>query len=404
MKRKFISFVLSFILIASICIPTLASSTTSQLQNQKDEIKDQIQDAKDEQNKVKQELSEQMKEISDLNNSIEEVETQIKQLENKISTLQSSISQKQKELEVKQAEHDANQALMEDRMVVMYEKGETSFLDMLFSSKNIVEFISNYYLLQQLADCDKELLETIEQEQEEIGNSKQQLENEKAQIDSAKTERETKSNILKSQKAEKEQKANALSAEEQSLQNEIEEHNRKIQQIESQIQAELKRIEEERKNQNASNNGSAGIKFDGSFVWPCDNRYITSTVKNRWGRKHKGLDIGARYENVYATASGYAYPLENPGGYGHYIIVIHGNNYISLYGHLNAYKVSYGQYVTQGQVIAQSGNSGASQGAHLHFEIRRASSISSYFSASPLNPLDYLSGGYTLAPGATTES
>ena len=56
MKRKFISFVLSFILIASICIPTLASSTTSQLQNQKDEIKDQIQDAKDEQNKVKQEL------------------------------------------------------------------------------------------------------------------------------------------------------------------------------------------------------------------------------------------------------------------------------------------------------------------------------------------------------------
>ena len=152
------------------------------------------------------------------------------------------------------------------------------------------------------------------------------------------------------------------------------------------------------------NGGTTGINFDGSFVWPCNNKTVTSTVKNRWGRKHKGIDIAARYENVYATASGYAYTRENPGGYGHYIIVIHGNNYISLYGHLNSYKVSSGQFVKQGQVIAQSGNSGASKGAHLQFELRRASTISSFFKVAPLNPLEYLSGGYTLTPGATKES
>lgn len=403
MKRKIILFLLCFILISSICIPTLATSTTA-LQNQKNEVSEQIQDAKDQQEQVKKELSNEMKEIANLDNSIAEVEEQIASLEKEISTLQTSISQKQKELEKKQKEHDDNQQLMEERMVVMYETGGTSFLDMLFSSKNIVEFISNYYLLQQVTECDKELLDTIEKEQEEIENTKRQLEEEKGKVDSAKAEKETKSNLLKTQKSQREQKANALSQEEKQLQSDIEAHNKKLKQIESQIQAELKRIEEERKQQSGSNNGSSGIHFDGSFVWPCNNRYITSTVKNRWGRKHKGIDIAARYENVYATASGYAYPLENPGGYGHYIIVIHGNNYISLYGHLNSYKVSYGQYVSQGQVIAQSGNSGASQGAHLHFEIRRASSISSYFSASPLNPLDYLSGGYTLAPGATTES
>ena len=403
MKRKIILFLLCFILISSICIPTLATSTTA-LQNQKNEVSEQIQDAKDQQEQVKKELSNEMKEIANLDNSIAEVEEQIASLEKEISTLQTSISQKQKELEKKQKEHDDNQQLMEERMVVMYETGGTSFLDMLFSSKNIVEFISNYYLLQQVTECDKELLDTIEREQEEIENTKRQLEEEKGKVDSAKAEKETKSNLLKTQKSQREQKANALSQEEKQLQSDIEAHNKKLKQIESQIQAELKRIEEERKQQSGSNNGSSGIHFDGSFVWPCNNRYITSTVKNRWGRKHKGIDIAARYENVYATASGYAYPLENPGGYGHYIIVIHGNNYISLYGHLNSYKVSYGQYVSQGQVIAQSGNSGASQGAHLHFEIRRASSISSYFSASPLNPLDYLSGGYTLAPGATTES
>ena len=85
-------------------------------------------------------------------------------------------------------------------------------------------------------------------------------------------------------------------------------------------------------------------------------------------------------------------------------MVVHGGGFITLYGHLNAFKVSNGQYVSQGQVIAQSGNSGSSQGAHLHFEIRKSSSISNYFSSNFLNPLDYLPGGYTFAAGATTPS
>lgn len=85
-------------------------------------------------------------------------------------------------------------------------------------------------------------------------------------------------------------------------------------------------------------------------------------------------------------------------------MIFHGSGYVTLYGHLNSYKITSGQYVSQGQVIAQSGNTGASQGAHLHFEVRKASSISNYFSSNFLNPLDYLPGGYTLAAGAATPS
>ena len=119
---------------------------------------------------------------------------------------------------------------------------------------------------------------------------------------------------------------------------------------------------------------------------------------------HKGIDIGARYENVYASASGYAYNAYDRNGYGTYIMIFHGSGYVSLYGHLSSSHVSNGQYVSQGQVIATSGNSGGSTGAHLHFELRQATSVSQFFSKSPLNPLDYLPGGYTLAAGATTES
>jgi len=410
MRRKIVSVILMVILLQSTVMYTV-STATSALEQQKNDVQNEIDKKKDQQDEVKSQIQNEQTAIDKLDNSISISEEEINNLEVQIDDLESSISEKEKELEQKQKEYEENQALFEERLVVMYKTGGVSFLDVLFKSANIFEFINNYYALSQMTECDLELLDSIEKQQNEIEQTKQQLENEKSQLDMAKADKEAKTKVLKANKLQREEQLNNLSEEERALQQDIDSANNRLAQIESEIAAELKRIEEERRKQEANNgssggstNGSDGLHFDGSFIWPCNNRYITSTVKNRWGRKHKGIDIGASYENVYATASGYAYTLENPGGYGHYIIIIHGNNYISLYGHLNSFKVSYGQYVTQGQVIAQSGNSGASQGAHLHFEIRRASSISNFFNVAPLNPLDYLPGGYTLAPGATKES
>ena len=406
MKKKIALFMCSIALLANITLPVLAAST-SDLNQQKKEIEEQKSNAEDKQEEVQEEMSAQMKEISSLDESISEIDTQITSLNSQISQLENSIKETQKELEKKQEEHDENQKLMEESLVVMYESGDTTFLDMLFSSKSIVEFISNYYLLSQVTECDKELLDSIEKEEKEIKSAQEKLESQKSELDSAKIEKETKSNLLKTQKSERQVKVNQLSETDKQLQAQIDSYNKQVDKIEAQIQAAIKAAEESARKAAASKGsatGTTGLKFDGSFIWPCSTKIVTSTVKHRWGRLHKGIDIGASYENVYASASGYAYPLENPGGYGHYVMIIHGDGYITLYGHLNYASVSYGQYVKQGQVIAQSGNSGSSKGAHLHFEIRKSTNLSNYFSVTPLNPLDYLPGGYTLAPGASTPS
>ena len=225
MKKKIVSCILIFILLGSICIPTLAA-TASELENEKNNIKDKIDETEQKKLEVEEQLSEQMSEISKLDASISETQIEINQLEDEIESLEKSIEEQQKKLEKKQEEHEKNKLLMEDRLVVMYETGEMSFLDMLFSSENIIEFISNYYMLAQITQCDKELLETIEKEQQEIEETKQKLEEEKQRVDTAKTEKETKNNLLKAKKSERQAKANALSAEEKKLQNQLDEYNK----------------------------------------------------------------------------------------------------------------------------------------------------------------------------------
>ena len=90
---------------------------------------------------------------------------------------------------------------------------------------------------------------------------------------------------------------------------------------------------------------------------------------------HDGMDYGLYYENVLAAADGvvtYA-GWDKPGcatcGYGQNIWIDHGNGFLTRYAHLSRIGVSTGRHVTRGQVIATSGNTGASTGAHVHFGV-----------------------------------
>ena len=70
------------------------------------------------------------------------------------------------------------------------------------------------------------------------------------------------------------------------------------------------------------------------------------------------------------------------GGYGNYVIIDHGNEFITLYGHLSEVDVEIGDEVKKGDVIGKMGSTGFSTGDHLHIEIRYQGYI--------LNPAFYL--------------
>lgn len=85
---------------------------------------------------------------------------------------------------------------------------------------------------------------------------------------------------------------------------------------------------------------------------------------------------------VLAAAPGTVTKVADLGSrsYGRYVFIDHGNGTSTVYAHLNAYVVTLGQRVDQGQMIGLLGSTGGSTGPHLHFEERYSGSVlTSYF-------------------------
>lgn len=390
MKRKVLVVLLIVFLIFAYVFTSYAAS-----QSELNDYRNKVNNAKNELNNIKGEKNTVANEVKTLSGEIDTLNEELADLNSKLQGLNESIENKQVEIEKKEKEIAEKEELLKERLVAIYENGGTSYLDVLLGSGNYLEMLFSFDVVEQIADADTKLINQVASQKEQIVNEKNELENEKTEVDSVKNQVSAKKNDIQAKKSQKDSIYAQLSESEKSKQQEIDSYNDAISKMEAQLRAMAA---------SAQSKGVAGLHFDGSFIWPCNNKVVTSGMKKRWGRWHKGIDIGANYETVYASASGYAYTAENPGGYGHYIMIFHGGNYVTLYGHLNSYYISSGQYVSQGQAIAQSGNSGSSQGAHLHFEIRQASSFASYFNVSPINPLDYLPGGWTSTAGAFSES
>jgi murein DD-endopeptidase MepM/ murein hydrolase activator NlpD len=115
---------------------------------------------------------------------------------------------------------------------------------------------------------------------------------------------------------------------------------------------------------------------DAPTMWPIEGRVGSSFGErqdpfNGEGAFHSGMDIDAPYGTpVRAPADGDVAEAGMAAGYGREIVLDHGHDVSTIYGHLSAISVTPGQHVTQGQVIGYVGQSGRATGPHLHYEVR----------------------------------
>lgn len=118
---------------------------------------------------------------------------------------------------------------------------------------------------------------------------------------------------------------------------------------------------------------TASVEVNGDWALPLKGNYtLISEFGQRWGRLHAGVDMALPEGNpVMAAHGGTVSNREDPAGYGHYVVINSEGGQQTLYGHLSKQSMPDGAKVKPGQMIGYSGNTGGSQGPHLHFEVRK---------------------------------
>ncbi|MDR1373901.1 MAG: M23 family metallopeptidase [Treponema sp.] len=115
-----------------------------------------------------------------------------------------------------------------------------------------------------------------------------------------------------------------------------------------------------------------------AFRFPLHNYRVTSSFGMRISpitgtpRMHEGLDLAApEGTEVYAAREGIVTDLGEDPVYGKYVVIRHGENWVSLYGHLSVISANLRSAVRSGTLIGRVGSTGQSTGPHLHFELRQ---------------------------------
>lgn len=377
MKSKVIwIFVIISLLSCFFFVPKTKADT---LEEQKQQNQQKQEQAEKELEYI-EELSSSIVKIQELDDKIRNAEKDIAQMETKLVELEAKVKETSENLEVVQKSYDDNQKIMEKRLVVMYETGNVSYLDLLLSSANLVEFLSNYYFVEEMIKSDNELLENIEKEKNEIETKKEQLDKEKTELKLLKVKQEQTRVIMQNNKTMQQNQIDRLSEDEKILQQKIQEYKEEEARIEALIQL-------------AANNYEYSGEFTGGvMVWPIakSGTYITSGYSIREHpiqgitKFHTGIDIGNAGFGapVIAAADGVVTLASYYGGYGNCVMINHGNGISTLYGHGQKILTQVGAEVKKGDLIMEVGSTGMSTGPHLHFEVR--------VNGSHVNPLPYL--------------
>ncbi len=105
-----------------------------------------------------------------------------------------------------------------------------------------------------------------------------------------------------------------------------------------------------------------------NWEWPVQG-IITDHYGSREGA-HFGIDIAAeRGTEIYTVDQGKVHKSYYSTTYGHVIFIKHPGDVETVYAHLSERLVEVGEVVERGQVIGKVGNTGRSDGNHLHFEV-----------------------------------
>lgn len=412
LKRKKFSLVcviLSAALALLIVQPLKATSIQEEKDKQK-ELENNIQNTEEILRELETLKNDTNAYIAAMDNKLNEITAYIDDLNNQIENKKLEIEQINVSLANQEQEINAQYEAMKKRIQFMYENGQTEYLELIFNSGSISDFLNRAEYMSKITEYDRNMLNKMKETKEQIEATKKSLEEEQTNLDTLMASAE-------SEKAGIEELVAAKSALLKETNEQINDTQSQIEHMEGDLQAsmkivaeleelerkrkeeeERKRREEEEKRKQAEQAGQTytapednSPKYTGGqFLWPLPGYYtITSGFYYRINpvtglpENHSGIDIAAPNGTPIVAACGgtvaWAYQSATAGNW---IGIDHGNGLYTVYMHMSKFNVSEGAVVNAGDVIGFVGSTGQSTGFHLHFSVR--------LNGSYVNPNNYL--------------
>lgn len=382
----FLCVVLVFGMFVKPALATYASELTNSVIKEKEQEidkakqeKKQLQNSLTDVKKLKEQLE---KSKQDLTVYVQELDADLTAIQEKINELNDLITEKEKEIEDKTAELEEAQRVqqeqyeaMKTRIKFMYERGDTIYMELIFSSNSFGDVLNKADYIQMLSEYDRKLLDEYVAHANYVALCKESLEEEKEVLDEAKAAVEKEEASLNELIDAKENEMYKMSSDIKSKEQAIKEYEADIAEQNETIKALEAIVAEERKKLAAEQ----GRRYDGGvFAWPAPSY---TRISDDYGNRthpilgtqqfHNGIDMAAPGGSaILAAYDGKVVAAAYSGSMGNYIMIDHGDSLYTIYMHASALYVSKGQEVNRGDKIAAVGSTGRSTGNHLHFSVR----------------------------------
>ena len=323
--------------------------------------------------------------ITALDAQIDQTSQSISDAQTKLDAVTADLTAQQGQLRDARTRLDYDRKELSAEVVAIYKMGDDSTVDRLLTSGSFTQFWQRLIDLRRVAGGENTVVTLVDSEQKQIAGAVTRIAADQAEQQQVLSALQTQQAQLQQARSAREEAVAELQAAEASDQRQLqlaEQAKRELDQQIAQLQAA----------QAAAARRGGG---NGHFVWPeqgpISQAFGCTTFPSEpydpncpSKHFHTGIDIAAAPGTpVGAGDTGIAYTYVSDYGYGLHVIIVHGNGWVSVYGHLAGFAVSNGQPVARGQTIGFEGSTGNSSGPHLHFEVR--------LNDTPVDPLQYLS-------------
>jgi murein DD-endopeptidase MepM/ murein hydrolase activator NlpD len=333
------------------------------------ESKKELKKTKEEEQAVLGRLAVINKELSRTRSNLYLAQRKIRVNEDQIGTLTAELRESVKDLKNREWK-------LEERLREVYKSSGINYLQLLFTSASMSDFLNRLYFFGKIINYDATLVQEVRADVRKAQQKRALLQTKTREIRGLARVITDKKNEISVRAEEKEKIYTSLKNRRKEYEAQVTELEKSSKDLEVLI---LKKI--------AARKGTR-VYGSGTLTWPLKGR-LTSRFGYRrhplWGGRHfhTGIDIAGKYGTaIKAADSGEVIFAGWWDGYGKAIVVDHGHKTTTVYAHLSRIYKQVGAVVAKGQVVGLTGSTGYSTGPHLHFEVRK--------NGKPVNPMKFL--------------